>query len=165
MDELFACPVLYHDKTIDRKNWCHQKIPIALVVKVDKLAPFALSLIEPDGKMTIEQAERYAQNYQTAGTHIGDWEMLENYQIQALAAMARDVQGTLIALGDFAKKLNWGFYYLSARHEKGLRYIDTVGIPCGKIFLLYSEGTDFVRVTIKNFEQWICDNKNPPYRW
>lgn len=166
MDELFTCPVLYHDKTIDRKNLCSQKIPIALVIKADKLAPFALSLTEPENKLTIEQAETFSENFFTEGTKAGDWEMMENYQIQAIAASARDIQGTLIALDGQAQKLRWGFYYLSARHEKDLRYIDTVGIPCGKIFSLYSEGADFVRLTIKNFEKWICDNeKNPPYSW
>lgn len=72
-------------------------------------------------------------------------------QIQAVARNARAVQGTLLALENLAAKIDWGRYYLAARKSYDQYYLETVGIPCGKIFSIHNRGVDLVRLTIGKF--------------
>ena len=67
------------------------------------------------------------------------------------ARNARAVQGTLLALENLATKIDWGRYYLAARKSYDQYYLETVGIPCGKIFSIHNRGVDLVRLTIGKF--------------
>ena len=46
--------------------------------------------------------------------------------------MPAPFDGTLLATGNLADKIDVGRYYLAARKSYDQYYLETVGIPCGK---------------------------------
>ena len=151
MTKTFDCPLLYEDNIVSRINLTEEKSPIAVIVETPELPPFPFSLFQSEEALNIDRAEAYAAAYQTKGTRPGDWQMLSAEQIQAVARNARAVQGTLLALESLAAKIDWGRYYLAARKSYDQYYLETVGIPCGKIFSIHNRGVDLVRLTIGKF--------------
>ena len=143
MTKTFDCPLLYEDNTVSRINLAEEKSPIAVIVETPELPPFPFSLFQSEEALNIDRAEAYAA--------AGDWQMLSAEQIQAVARNARAVQGTLLALENLAAKIDWGRYYLAARKSYDQYYLETVGIPCGKIFSIHNRGVDLVRLTIGKF--------------
>ena len=143
MTKTFDCPLLYEDNTVSRINLAEEKSPIAVIVETPELPPFPFSLFQSEEALNIDRAEAYARP--------GDWQMLSAEQIQAVARNARAVQGTLLALENLAAKIDWGRYYLAARKSYDQYYLETVGIPCGKIFSIHNRGVDLVRLTIGKF--------------
>lgn len=157
MANFFDCQILYSDKTISNENLCATKTPIAVIVTPPGFARFAFSLIRPELPTDIDQAEAYAVSYKTDGTNAGDWVLPTSPQVRTIAAQARTVQGVLIELAEagFAKRIQWGVYYLCRRTLREQRYLCTTGIPCGQVHEIPQIAIDHVCLTMKNLEEWL----------